>query len=99
VKDILVNINKLFENRYRLAVMSLLMVNDAIDFNTLKQQLDLTDGNLASHLAALEKQHYIDSRKESAGSRTVTYYSATGLGKQAFTDHLDALEKLIRNSS
>ena len=97
MKDIITNLNKIFENRYRLAVMSLLMVNESMEFNTLKSQLDLTDGNLASHISALEKQNYIQVYKDTIGNKTVTSYSATPFGKQAFSEHLDALEKLLKN--
>ena len=77
--------------------MSLLMVNESMDFNTLKTKLDLTDGNLASHIAALEKQNYILVKKDFIGNKTVTSYSATHIGQQVFTEHLDALEKLLKN--
>ena len=52
-------LNKHFESRIRLGVMSVLMVNDWVDFNTMKELLSLTDGNLASHIKALEKNEYI----------------------------------------
>ncbi len=99
MKEIITHLNKIFENRYRLAVMSLLMVNEMMDFNTLKNMLDLTDGNLASHIAALEKQNYVEIKKDFVGNKTATYYSATILGRKAFTEHLDALEKLLKNVS
>ncbi len=98
MKDILVNLNKAFESRVRLAVMSLLMVNDSLDFNRLKQILEVTDGNLASHIAMLEKQGYISVKKEFVGKKPLTTYSATPAGKKAFSEHLDGLEKLIKHS-
>jgi DNA-binding MarR family transcriptional regulator len=76
--------------------MSVLMVNDSVDFNTLKELLDVTDGNLASHSAALEKEGFIHIKKEFVGKKTLTTYSATKTGVKAFEAHLDALEKLIR---
>lgn len=76
--------------------MSVLMVNDSIDFNTLKELLQVTDGNLASHSAALEKEGFVHIKKEFVGKKTLTTYSATKLGIKAFEEHLDALEKLIR---
>ncbi len=88
--------NKAFESKVRLAVMSLLMVRETIDFPTLKSQLDLTDGNLASHLAALEKLEYIQVSKRFVGKRPNTSYQATPLGREAFHAHLAALEKFIR---
>ena len=99
MKEIISNLNKIFENRYRLAVMSLLMVNETMDFNTLKNMLDLTDGNLASHISALEKQHYVEIKKDHVGNKPSTYYSATVIGRKAFAEHLDALEKLLKNIS
>lgn len=96
MKNHLENINKVFENRIRLAIMSLLMVADEIDFNALKERLDLTDGNLASHTAKLEECQYIAVGKQFIGKKTNTTYRATELGKKAFRDHLDALEQIIR---
>jgi DNA-binding MarR family transcriptional regulator len=96
VKNIIVHINKVFENRYRLAVMSLLMIHASMDFNTLKQLLDLTDGNLASHIAMLEKMNYLSVAKDESAGRTVTRYYATPLGKKEFTDHLNALEQILK---
>jgi DNA-binding MarR family transcriptional regulator len=90
------NLNKAFENRVRLGIMSVLMVNDSMDFNSLKELLQVTDGNLASHSAALEKEGLIHIRKEFAGKKTLTTYSATKVGVKAFEEHLDALEKLIK---
>ena len=78
--------------------MSVLMVNDSIDFNSLKELLQVTDGNLASHSAALEKEGLIHIKKEFAGKKTLTTYSATKIGVKAFEEHLDALEKLIKQN-
>lgn len=89
-------LHKAFESRVRLGIMSVLMVNDSIDFNTLKDLLQVTDGNLASHSAALEKEGFIHIKKEFVGKKTLTTYSATKLGVKAFEEHLDALEKLIK---
>ena len=78
--------------------MSILMVNDMVDFSSIKEQLQLTDGNIASHIAALEKLDYIQVRKQFIGKKPNTSYSATPAGKKAFAEHLDALEKLISKS-
>lgn len=77
--------------------MSALSVNDTVDFNSLKEYLDSTDGNLASHLKGLENEGYIYAEKSFAGRRRNTRYSITEKGKKAFTDHLDTLEKIIRS--
>lgn len=96
--SIINNINKLFDHRIRLGIMSVLMVNEYADFNTLKELLGATDGNLASHTKALEKAEYIAIEKQFIGKKPNTRYSATKLGKAAFKKHIEALEKLIKKS-
>ena len=78
--------------------MSILMVNDWYDFNGFKELLGLTDGNLASHLAKLEKIEFITVKKEFVGKKTKTSYQATKEGKLAFKNHLQALETLIKGT-
>ncbi len=92
-------LNKAFESRVRLGIMSILMVNDSVDFLTLKEMLQVTDGNIASHVTALEKLQYIEIKKQFIGKKPNTSYSVTNAGRKAFTDHLDALEKLIKISN
>ncbi len=91
------NLQKVFESRIRLGIMSALMVNDSLDFNSLKDLLDLTDGNLASHLKALEQQEIIEVFKQFIGRKPNTTYRATTNGKELFRLHLSALEELIKN--
>jgi DNA-binding MarR family transcriptional regulator len=95
MNNIIADLNKAFESRVRLGIMSILMVNDNVDFNTIKETFNLTDGNLASHLKALEGTGYIAMYKEFVGRKPRTSYSPTAIGKAAFKSHLDALEKLI----
>ena len=97
MKNIIANLNKAFENRVRLGIMSVLMVNDWVDFNTLKELLETTDGNLASHLKALEDKSLIKMKKQFVGRKPKTSYQATVQGKMLFQQHLDALEDLIKN--
>lgn len=88
--------DKAFENRLRLQVMAVLTANERYDFNSLKELLEVTDGNLASHLKALEKANYIGVQKVFIGRKTNTSYSATPLGREAFAKHLQTLEQLIK---
>jgi DNA-binding MarR family transcriptional regulator len=90
-------LDKAFENRVRLQIMSILVVNERYDFNSLKDLLGVTDGNLASHLKGLEKEEYIIVNKSFLGRKPNTNYEATAKGKQAFKAHLDALEQLIKH--
>jgi DNA-binding HxlR family transcriptional regulator len=92
------NLNKIFDNRIRLGIMSILMVNDEINFNDLKEVLEITDGNLASHLKTLEENDVINVHKGFIGRKTNTTYSITKSGERNFRLHLDALEKMIKKA-
>jgi len=96
VKSTLDNFDKAFENRLRLHIMSVLVANEQYDFNSLKELLNATDGNLASHLKALEKEEYITVFKSFLGRKPNTQYAASPLGREAFKKHLQALENLIK---
>lgn len=98
MKNILKHINKVFDHRVRLGIMTALMVNETVDFNTLKEILGVTDGNLASHVKGLEKVNYIYVEKQFIGKKPNTSYCATQLGISEFKKHIQALEKLINNS-
>lgn len=90
--------HKAFENKARLGIMSILMVRDAATFGELKELLDMTDGNLATHLKAIEKEDFISVNKEFVNRKPQTTYAATKAGKVAFEAHLKVLEELIKNS-
>lgn len=97
MKNPIENLNKLFDSRVRLGIMSALLVNDSIDFNGLKELIQVTDGNLASHLRTLEDNGYLKVSKGFLGRKTQTVYTVTKAGERAFKAHLDALEKMIRS--
>jgi len=96
VKISIDNLHKAFESRIRLGIMSALAVNDALDFSSLKELLDTTDGNLASHLKALQKEDFIEAEKSFIDNKPNTKYSITKAGKYAFDVHISALEAIIR---
>ena len=92
------NLNKLFDSRVRLGIMSALMVNEYVNFNDLKELLEITDGNLASHLKALEENNIIKVEKGFIGRKTNTTYSITKNGEKEFKLHIAALEKMIKST-
>ncbi|MBG9375501.1 transcriptional regulator [Panacibacter sp. DH6] len=96
MKNPIENLNKAFDSRVRLGIMSAVMVNAEVNFNQLKELIQVTDGNLASHLKALEEAGYIKVNKGFIGRKTNTTYTATKSGEKAFKQHLDALEQMIR---
>lgn len=89
-------LNKAFDSRVRLGVMSILIISDWVSYKEIKDTLDLTDGNLASHISALEKLKYVEVKKQFVGKRPQTSYRITKIGNKAFTDHLNGLEKLLK---
>lgn len=89
------NLNKVFDSRVRLGIMSALVVNLEMNYNDLKELLQVTDGNLASHLKGLEESGFVKVKKGFIGRRTNTTYSISKTGEKAFRNHLDALEKMI----
>jgi len=91
------NLNKTFDSRIRLGIMSTLVVNDSINFNDLKEVIGVTDGNLASHIKSLEESGYLKVNKGFIGRKTNTTYTITKAGERAFQRHLEALEKMIRS--
>lgn len=90
------HLNKVFDSRIRLGIMSAVMVNDEVNFNELKELIQVTDGNLASHLKTLEEHNYIKVNKGFIGRKTNTTYAVTKAGEKAFKSHLEALEKMIK---
>ena len=99
MKNYIEDLNKAFESRIRLGIMSILMVNSWVDFGTMKEMLNITDGNLASHITALEKMSYVEVKKQFVGKKPNTSYGITKQGKKAFSEHLDALENLLKKRS
>jgi DNA-binding HxlR family transcriptional regulator len=91
------HLNKIFDSRIRLGIMSALAVNAEVNFNDLKELLDITDGNLASHLKTLEDSSFVKVHKGFIGRKTNTTYAITKAGEKAFKDHLEAMEQLIKN--
>jgi DNA-binding MarR family transcriptional regulator len=98
MKEFINGLNREFESRVRLGIMSILMVNDQAEFKTLRGLLELTDGNLASHLSALEKASYLKVKKQFIDRKPNTTYSATKEGRKAFAEHLNLLEKFLKKN-
>jgi DNA-binding MarR family transcriptional regulator len=96
MKNPIENLNKIFDSRIRMGVMSILIVNEEVSFNDLKKMLDVTDGNLASHMVNLEENGYVKVHKGFIGRKTNTTYSITRAGEKAFKDHIEALENMIK---
>ncbi len=99
MKNPIGQLQKVFDSRVRLGIMSALLVNEQVSFNELKELIEVTDGNLASHLKALEENGFIKVNKGFIGRKTNTTYSVTKAGDKAFRLHLDALEQMIKQTN
>jgi len=88
-------LNKAFESRVRLGLMSILSVNNWVSYKEIKDLLEVTDGNLASHIQSLEKINYLEIKKQFIGKKPLTTYKVTEIGKKAFENHIEGLEKLL----
>mgnify|MGYP001172365478 CR=1 FL=1 len=89
-------LNRSFESRVRIGIMAVLVVNDWVDHATLRRLLEVTDGNLASHLNGLEQAGFVQVRKRFVGKRPNTSYRVTASGRSAFQAHLDAIQELLK---
>lgn len=98
MSSVIAQLNPVFENRVRLGIMSVLLVDGPTEFTTLRSLLGVTDGNLASHLKVLEEHRHVKVKKEFVGRKPKTTYLVTEAGRKAFQDHLEGLERLIRNT-
>lgn len=90
------SLDKVLEHSARLQIMSVLVANDSFDFNSIKELLSLTDGSLATHIKALEREKYISVTKSFIDRKPNTKYKITDRGRNAFKKHLDAMEDVIR---
>jgi len=96
VKNPFEHLDKVLEHRIRLQIMSVLVTNDGYEFNALKELLGVTDGNLASHIKALEREKYISVSKSFVERKPNTKYKISERGRHAFKKHLDALEAVVK---
>ena len=96
IKEIIHGLDQEFESRVRLGIMSILVVNDKVEFKELKELLELTDGNLSSHLNALERAGYLEIKKQFINRKPNTTYSITKQGRKSFEDHLKLLEAILK---
>jgi len=89
-------LDKTIHEKGRLSIMTLLASrNEPWAFQDLKGQLDMSDGNLITHLRTLEKADFIGGEKSSGDGRPQTRYALTLAGRKAFVAYLDVLEQIL----
>ncbi|MDQ1724246.1 MAG: hypothetical protein QOG52_1274 [Frankiaceae bacterium] len=90
------DLDDVVHQRARLGMLAILSEVDEADFGYLKDQLGLTDGNLATHIAVLEKANYVVVRKGFEGKRPRTWVAVTPPGRAAYAAEIDALRQIVR---
>lgn len=95
-KSGILKLNDLLSSKYRLAVMRMLAGGDEYGFQALKNELGLTDGNLSSHMAKLEKGGLVKVIKGYDGKKPKTAFRITKKGLSAYRDYLDFLSFILR---
>jgi len=90
-------LDKIIHAPARLRIMSALVAlgsADQLDFRTLGEMLDLTDGNLGAHLQTLEEAGYVKIEKSFVNRKPRTYARATARGRARFEGHVEALKRI-----
>lgn len=96
------DLNPIVHQPTRLRIMASLSAlggESKIEFTALRDLLDLTDGNLGTHLRTLEEAGYVRITKTFVGRRPCTFVAMTDEGRIAFQTHVRALEELIQHAT
>ena len=96
----LLSVNPILVDRVRLAIMANLSLADGpVDFNTLLQELELTKGNLSTHMRKLEDAGFIEIKKQFVGRKPKTTYLCTKSGKQEMLAYLSTVEEVLKQTN
>ncbi|MGA9777229.1 MAG: winged helix-turn-helix domain-containing protein [Limisphaerales bacterium] len=91
-------LDRVIHEKGRLAIMSMLAASPELSFTELRDTLTMTDGNLTSHIRALQQEGYITVAKSFQNRRRLTTCSLTTAGRKAFTEYLNLLERIVRQN-
>ena len=91
-------LDRVIHERARLGIMTLLAATESLSFKELKEQLQMTDGNLSVHMRTLEESGYVSIRKSFVNRKPLTEFSLTPAGRQAFQDYLQTLAEIVKQS-
>ncbi|HEY5231969.1 MAG TPA: transcriptional regulator [Verrucomicrobiae bacterium] len=91
-------LDRLIHEKGRLAIMSMLAASPELSFTELRDALEMTDGNLTTHIKALQQEGYISVAKSFQNNRPLTTCSLTTAGRKAFAEYIGLLEKIVRQN-
>jgi DNA-binding MarR family transcriptional regulator len=96
--DLFLQLDRVIHEKGRLAIMSALAGTPELSFTELRDTLDMTDGNLTTHIRILQEEGFISVAKSYQNNRSLTTCSLTKAGRKAFASYIDLLEKIVRQS-
>ena len=91
-------LDSVIHEKGRLAIMSMLAASTELSFTEMRDALGMTDGNLTTHIRALQQEGYVSVAKSYQNRRPLTTCSLTPGGRKAFTEYIDLLEKIVRQN-
>ena len=92
------NLDRVIHEKGRLAIVSLLAASPELSFTDLRDTLNMTDGNLTTHIRTLQEVGYVSVTKSYQNRRPLTTCALTAQGRRAFTAYIDLLEQIVRQT-
>ena len=91
-------LDRVIHEKGRLAIMSLLAASPELSFTDMRSALQMTDGNLTTHMRTLQEAGYVSVTKSFSGGRPLTTYSLTREGQKAFGEYINLLEQIVKQT-
>ena len=91
-------LDRVIHEKGRLAIMSMLAASPELSFTELRDALNMTDGNLTTHIRTLQEAGYVSITKSFQNNRPLTTCSLTAAGKKAFTGYINLLEEIVQQT-
>lgn len=96
--DTFLQIDRVIHEKGRLGIMSLLAASPELAFTDLRDALNMTDGNVTTHIRTLQEAGYVAVAKAYQNNRPLTTCSLTAQGKKAFADYITLLEQIVQQN-
>jgi len=91
-------LDRVIHEKGRLTIMSMLAASPELSFTELRDGLGMTDGNLTTHIRTLQEAGYLSVTKSFQNNRPLTTCALTGVGRKAFTNYINLLEEIVRQT-
>ena len=91
-------LDRVIHEKGRLAIMSMLAASPELSFTEMRDALNMTDGNLTTHIRTLQEAGYVSVTKSFQNRRPLTTCALTASGRRAFTKYINLLEQIVQQS-